>query len=352
MNERPRGDLAPSEPRQELERVNETGHLGIFSVVEIEREKIDLQAWLERDGNMELVLKEPLAIHLYNWLPAEYGGPVENVAWYPLVRRLGANGVYSEMSYHPHRGLFPLFSESELREAEKSELIELVALSRTGPEFSHLDLLPEALRLRYGESEFVGIGYRIRPERASAYSDWTGDHVGHLMAHTLDGYCMGYATLMSRLGSNCVIGFGRTEDSQERIQSAIEAIRGAIGRAGEHGLREDPLAGYLVTRYSNEGRFILAWARILMTSTSPSDRIESARWIGQFRKEATPCVPYLLESLMQTSENELVLEIIESLRKIGAGASNAIPDLRSTMNSDDKTKAGRAREALRAIRGS
>lgn len=194
---------------------------------DLDEEQRRLDAWLDKKANQLRVDKNPRAIALFNRLPAEKGGPLNwYLDWYPMYRReseawkknakearkKGIERWIYEKHLNAHRHFLPINMHEEA--------------------FLDQDLDARTLGLT---SDYAGrpcLYYRIRRERAKAYSDFTERNKDHYIAILLSGRVRVAPQIMGRIPANGLISGAFT---QQDIKKLIRDMKAALPRAETDG---------------------------------------------------------------------------------------------------------------------
>ena len=194
---------------------------------DIAAEKLRLSTWLDVRGNRSVVQADGRAIHAFNALAPDEGGPVSrHFAWYPHVIRTGGG---EESLYYGAAEfvVVPMFSQQQYEEpADGAVLVELVAINLHAPHFTDRDFDPNGVEV-VGGSDGSGprLAYKIVDERRAAFRDWSGGLIGKRCAVIVDREVRSVPTFVAAVDGAGVIA-GRM--NAEEMDLVARRIRGEV----------------------------------------------------------------------------------------------------------------------------
>ena len=321
---------------------------------DLEAEQARLEKWLSIEGNRERLAREPLCIYVFNWLGAEQGGPLSrNLAWLP--RRILASSwdermwEYSMAMSSPEDRVVALFSEEEWNEGSRppqaeESLIEFLPINMHDIHFTQDDLDRELIRVTQANASLPSILYYIKADRQDAYADWTERLIGKKAAIVVNGVALSAPVFRGRIPGVGQLSGGFTE---EEAAALAASLRASVGTGDEGSVA----AEVMIAATPDDPWNALAYAYRLLHGQDEQIRLEAAASLGGFGEQAKQTVPQLVEALGDESVR-VRGEIITALGMIGPAAEDAIPVLERLSTQDDSQIAGRAKAALRQIRGS
>lgn len=206
--------------------------------IDLRAERQRLEAWLDA-GHRAQVLAEPSVIAEFHADPA--GGPLAGADLRWCVHRVAPDPaqaghwgarlgnvpglqdavVMVDPAEDWNAGLIP--GHVQKRPAAARCLVELVAINRHELHFTNQDLAETAVQPANNFGGSPSLSYRLAPERAAAYADWSEKFLGCCSAILLDGEVLAAPRFESRIPGHGQITGNFTKEELEALQVALRA---------------------------------------------------------------------------------------------------------------------------------
>ncbi len=303
-----------------------------------------LNAWLDQDGNRDLVRNQPIAAHLFR-LQRDAGKP-GRVAWVPhLLTDQKGRWSFSFHQHLPDSGALALFSAEELAAgptAARPFLVELLPVLQEGAWFGERDL--ERANAVPEPPGSWSIDYRIVAQRASDYADWTealSRKRGHA-AILLDGRLVMAPRMESRIPGIGRIAGNFTEQEAKDLAAGLDAAR-------RRQLPPDPALDRLVQALAGDPKLAPAHLLVLQGHPDAAARRRAAMDIRIGLDRIPQGGPGLVAALQAETDVAVLRELVTTVAAFGRGVETALPRLRELAASDDRQLAERSRRAVAQI---